>query len=59
MSAIQNYGTGKPSCFTKAEWEEVTTKKEMQKKVCDLWRELNEFDPERASVIKPQNPHVQ
>ena len=59
MSAVQNnYGTGKPDCFTKSEWEAVTTKKDAEKKVCDLWRELNEIDPERASIVKPQNPHV-
>lgn len=58
MAAVQNYGTGKPSCFTKAEWEAITTKREADKKVCDLWREMNEFDPERAQLIKPQNPYT-
>lgn len=58
MCAIQNYGTGKPDCFSKKEWESVTTKEEMKKKVCELWRQLKEVDPERADRVKPQNPYV-
>lgn len=51
MASIQaNFGTGSS--------KDLKTKREKNKKICELWRELSKFDPERAEIIKPQNPYV-
>lgn len=47
---VSNQGTG--SYF------DVGSKSEMRKEIVRLWRELKEIDPERAEIVKPQNPYV-
>lgn len=51
MSSIQaNFGTGSS--------RDVGSIKERNKILCEKWRELKRIDPERAELIKPQNPYV-
>lgn len=49
-SAVSNQGTGSIL--------DVGSKSDLRKRICELWRELNEVDPERAAIVKPQNPYV-
>lgn len=37
---------------------DVGTDRQRKAKLCELWRKLQKIDPERAEIIKPQNPYV-
>jgi hypothetical protein len=58
MNAYLNFGTGCPDFIEKKDWESVTSDTERKRKQIELWRKIKEIDPERAEIIKPQNPYV-
>ena len=58
MTAIVNFNTGRPNFFDKKEWEGVVSTRQMRECQVRLWNQLNDIDPLRAAIVKPQNPYV-